>query len=407
MTRVQDELKVAGEFAGCPVTTWDNAESLPVGGHIDKLRQLQAMAPFVRNTHAQGFWMITEPAAIREALQTHEIYTTTSVVAADPNPSYLWLPLMANGAEHIKWRKLLQPAFSPRAIAAMEDNVERRCIETIESFADKGEVDFVNAFAKVYPTTIFMEVMGMPMSGLEDFLTWQEAMFHHDYANDPDFAKMGAAMARITDYFDKLIVQRRDDPQDDLLSEAVKWTMDGEPIPHEQLLSFCLLMFMAGLDTVTNQLTSMFWHLATHTQDRQRLLDEPDLIPTAAEEFLRFYSFVPTSRQVSQDVEFRGCPMKARDMAWLPIPIAARDPELFADPDTFKIDRTPNQHPAFGLGPHRCLGAHLARHELVVALREWHKRIPDYRLPDGADVMETGAMFGIRNLSLEWDTTVS
>jgi cytochrome P450 len=404
VTQIDDRpIKTEGTYEGCPVIHWDNTENLPVMGHLAKMKQARELGPIVRNSYAQGFWMILDGEAIREAYQNPEVFSSSSTILTDPDPSYLWIPQMIDAPEHTKWRKLLQPAFAPRAMSSLEDKVEERCIEIIDGFAKDGRVNFMRDFAQVYPTTIFMDLMGLPLDGLDQFLVWEDEILHLSFDQDPGNQRAIKAMGEVMNYFDELIKVRRDDPRDDLLSQSISWTMDGEPIPHERLLSFCLLMFMAGLDTVTIQLCYSFWHLAQHPEDRQRIVNEPDLIPTAVEEFLRFYSFVPPSRKIIQDIDFHGCPMKAGEMVWLPLPMSTRDPNLFADADTVKIDRQPNNHLAFGAGPHRCLGAHLARRELTVAMREWHKRIPDYRATGDPDIREEGSMYGMRSFEVEWD----
>jgi cytochrome P450 len=204
-------------------------------------------------------------------------------------------------------------------------------------------------------------------------------------------------------YFAELIDQRRQAPKDDLLTAATAWEIDGQPIPMDDLLSFCLLMFMAGLDTVSTQLSYSWYHLATHPADRQRILDDPSIIPDALEELLRAYSFVPTGRKVMSDTQLAGCPMRAGETVWLWIPAACRDPRVFEDPTTVDFDRKGNNHIAFGAGPHRCLGSHLARRELRMAYEEWHKRIPHYRLDESVELLEHGSMFGLDALSLVWD----
>jgi cytochrome P450 len=206
-------------------------------------------------------------------------------------------------------------------------------------------------------------------------------------------------------YFSALIDEKRARPQDDLVSAAAGWKIDDEEIPMEKLLSMCLLMFMAGLDTVAAQLSWNFYHLATHPEDRRRLVDDPALIESAVEEFLRFYTIVRPSRKVMRDIDFHGCPMKAGDMVHIPLAAACRDPKAFPDADQVLIDRAQNQHIAFGAGPHRCLGSHLARRELRIAMEEWHRRIPDYRIPEDADLIaHSGAEISVERLPLVWTT---
>ena len=161
---------------------------------------------------------------------------------------------------------------------------------------------------------------------------------------------------------------------------------------------------LAGLDTTRSQLGYIYWHLATHPDLRHQLIAEPELIPTAVEEFCRLYGLLlQTGRKVARDVDFHGCPMKAGDVVWLGLSSADRDPRRFEDPDEFVLDRGRNPHMAFGAGAHHCLGAHLARRELAIALEEWHQRIPEYRLADESPLVERGGQLALLEVPLVWD----
>ena len=389
--------------ADIPTVEFDHEQTSPVLGHIEEFSRLRELyRPFFRSSFRDGFWVFTDGEVIREGLQRADLFSSSSVDLHDPNPPYLWIPEMLDPPVHTQWRQLLAPRFSPKAMAELEDRVRSRCAEFIDAFADRGSCDFLRDFAYRYPTTIFMEIMGLPVDGLEQFLAWEDAILHNP-GDDPDGSRALQAMTEVQAYFAELLEARRTEPRDDLATVSLSWRIDGEPIPQEDLLAWCLLMFMAGLDTVAIQLSYSFWHLATHDADRARIVAEPGLIPSAVEEFLRAYSFVPTQRKVTHDAEFHGCPVRAGEMVMFPIPAACRDPKLFPDPDQVILDRSPNNHFAFGAGPHRCLGSHLARRELRVALEEWHTRIPDYRLDPAVAVVEHGGMFGIDSLALRWD----
>jgi cytochrome P450 len=211
-------------------------------------------------------------------------------------------------------------------------------------------------------------------------------------------------MMDVMGYFTELIAERRKHPRDDMLSIALTWDIDGQPVTDNDLLAFCLLMFMAGLDTVAMQLSYSMYHLAQQPDDRQRILDDPQLWESAVEEFLRYYAFVSPGRKVMKDTEIAGCPVKAGQMVWLPLASANRDPGEFPEADKVLIDRKPNRHLAFGAGPHRCLGSHLARQELLIGLTKWHERIPHYRLAPDVPVREHGGQVGLDNLPLLWDS---
>ena len=359
-----------------PVRAFNEATTGPVLSHAEEIDALRREHPFVRSSYGNGFWVFTNAALIRDALQHADVFSSTVVTVHDPDPPYRWIPEMLDPPEHTVWRQLLAPHFAPRAMERLEDKVRARCAELVGELAGRGHCDFLRDFAWRYPTTIFMELMGLPASGLEQFLLWEHAILHPSGGDDPERAGAFDAMMAVMGYFSELISEKRDDPGDDLLSSALAWRIDGAPIPHDDLLSWCLLMFMAGLDTVSIQLSYAFWHLATHPSDRERVASDASVVPAAVEEFLRQFAFVAPSRKVMRDTDFHGCPLRAGDMVFLPLCAATRDPEVFEDAATVRFDRESNPHVAFGAGPHRCLGSHLARRELRVALEEWHRSIP-------------------------------
>jgi len=387
-----------------PVHEFNSGTTGPVLSHAEEIDALREEHPFVRSTFGNGFWVMTGADAIREALQHPETFSSSVVTVHDPDPPYKWIPEMLDPPEHTAWRQLLAPHFAPRAMEKLEDRVRERCVEVIGTFAQTGHCDFLRDFAWRYPTTIFMELMGLPLDGLEQFLDWEHRILHPSDGDDPDQSTAIEAMLAVMGYFTELIEEKRAHPSDDLLTTALDWTIEGNPIPLDDLLSWCLLMFMAGLDTVSIQLSYAFWYLAGNPEDRARIARDPSVIPAAVEEFLRYFAFVAPARKVMQDAEFHGCPLKTGDMVFVPLSGATRDPARFEDASTVQIDRSPNNHIAFGAGPHRCLGSNLARRELRVALEEWHRVIPDYRLTEGVEVTEHGGgLYGIDRLELSWD----
>jgi cytochrome P450 len=388
-----------------PVCAFDEAATGPVLSHAEEVDGLRSQHPFVRSTYGDGFWVFTDAALIRDALQHADVFSSTVVTVHDPNPPYKWIPEMLDPPEHTVWRQLLAPHFAPRVMERLEDRVRERCVELVEEIAGKGHCDFMRDFAWRYPTTIFMELMGLPLDGLEQFLAWEHQILHPAVGDDPERTGAFEAMMAVMGYFAELLEEKRRAPADDLLSAALEWRIDGRPIPQEDLLSWCLLMFMAGLDTVSIQLSYAFWHLATHPADRGEIVEDVTVVPAAVEEFLRQFAFVAPSRKVMQDTDFHGCPLRKDDMVFTPLCGATRDPAVFGqDAATVRFDREVNNHIAFGAGPHRCLGSHLARRELRVALEEWHRLIPSYRLTPGVDVTEHGGgLYGIDRLELSWD----
>jgi len=321
----------------------------------------------------------------------------------EPDPSYRWIPHMLGGDEHRQWRRALGPYFSPKAIGVLDDQIRGWAAELIDGLAARGGCDVIADFSFYYPTTIFLGLMGLPPEDLPRFMDWESSILHsHGSTADEIADNRMTAMGAVREYFRAVIAERRGQPGDDLISQAVGFEIDGRPVTDDEVTSYCFFMFMAGLDTVAAAFGYALYHFATHPGDRQRIVADPGLIPAAIEEILRVYAFTIPARKVRKDIEVGGCPIAAGSMVQLPIRAATRDPRAFPGGAEVRIDRIANNHIAFGAGPHRCLGSHLARHELVIALEEWHKRIPDYRLADGAVILEVGRSSGPDSVPLRW-----
>jgi cytochrome P450 len=345
------------------------------------------------------FWLVSRIEDIRTCLADPSTFSNSAVTPDTPNPPYLWIPEMLDPPLHTKWRQKLGPFFAPGAVDRLKPRVHEVMDEILDEVAGRGYCDYVADVALRFPNTIFMEIMGLPVPDAAQFQVWETAILHSGPTNGPAALQ---AMMDVMGYFTALIAERRKHRRDDMLSIALTWDIDGEPVTDNDLLAFCLLMFMAGLDTVAMQLSYSMYHLARHPDDRQRILDDPQLWEPAVEEFLRYYAFVSPGRKVVKDTEIAGCPVKAGQMVWLPLASANRDPAEFSEADKVLIDRKPNRHLAFGAGPHRCLGSHLARQELLIGLTKWHERIPHYRLDPDVPVREHGGQVGLDNLPLIW-----
>ena len=386
----------------CPVRDFDYTTAKPAGSWLKIYDDLRAEFPWFRNEFGPGFWTVVNYDGILQIMQDSETFSNSVVTALDPDPAYKWIPEMLDGDEHKQWRRQLGPLFAPGAVERLDSTVRKRAIELIDGLADRGGCDFMAEFAQRFPTTIFLELMGLPVEELDQFLEWEHAILHSDLGDERGHEQQIAAMMAVMGRFSTVIAERREQPRDDIVSKAIQYQIDGKPVSDADLLSFCLLMFMAGLDTVSMTLGWIFLHLARNDGDRTRIVEDPSLIPTAVEEFLRAFAIVIPARKVTKDVEVQGCPMKAGDMVALPLNAATRDDAAFPNATTVDLTRKPNNHIGFGAGPHRCLGSHLARRELRIALEEWHKRIPQYRVASDADLVETGAQLGLEALPLEW-----
>jgi len=331
------------------------------------------------------------------ALRHTEIFSS-SIDAVDLKNKRPMIPLQIDPPEHKKFRKLLDPIFAPRKMAAMDQDVANLVNHLIDGFIERGELDFAKEFSVPFPSEVFLTLLGLPMDELDTFLTMKDGIIRPEHVTGTaqGSAEAGAYQQEIADsvyeYFDKILDVREKEPQDDLLSHFLSAEVDGDRLSREDILDICFLFLIAGLDTVTATLDCMFSFLAQHPEHRRQLVENPDVIPNAIEELLRWETPVMmVSRVAVEDTELAGCPVHKGDHTIVAIGSANCDEAEFPDANEVRFDREVNRHIAFGGGIHRCLGSHLARLELRVALREWHKRIPDYEIePDHELVYTTG-----------------
>jgi len=314
-------------------------------------------------------------------------------------------PITSDPPVHTWARRLLLPAFGPTAIETQTHITRGLANELLDEIADRGHADAATEYAQHIPVRVIAQMLGVPTSDEDLFTSWAVRILQEGITNIEHAT--GAIMELIT-YFSERIAERRAVPAgerpDDLLTLLVDSVDDdGEPLTDRHTIGTCFLLLLAGIDTTWSAIGSSLWHLATNPDDQARLRAEPDLMPSAVEELLRFYSPVTMARHVIDDVEVGGCPMRAGDKVLLTFPAGNRDPELFEDPDRFIIDRERNRHFAFGSGIHRCLGSNLARMELRVALEEWLKRVPTFTLADPDAVTWTGGQVrGPRKVPVRW-----
>lgn len=392
---------------GCPVSHTDYTGYTELFGHYDMLNADREAARFQYNdTTERGYFMLQRYDDVQEGFQQHETWTTAVRSALRPGIGEPLLPQDLNGQQHVKLRRILNQFFAPAAVRRMEPMAEQRCIELIEELRGKGACDFVKEFAIRYPTDLFLALLGLPVSDGEEFLEWSEDFFNAMLAGDTAVA--AAAKKNIMEYFDEAVNERRAnprDPKEDMVTRLVQARIDDEPLTQDEILTICLTLMLAGLDTTRSALGYIYTHLAQHPEHRQAILDDPARIPRAVEEFLRLYPLVfQAGREVQEATDFHGLELERGDVVWLGIGQANRDPRKFDDPDEFVLERhNANQHLAFGGGPHRCLGMHLARLELKVVLEQWHQRIPEYRIAPGARLTERGGQLTMPSLPLEWE----
>ena len=295
-------------------------------------------------------------------------------------------PISSDPPLHTWTRRLILPWMSPQKSLSYEPMTQALCNRLIDGFINQGRADLAADYAQQIPVRVIAHILGVPAEMSDTFTGWVRDVL--EFAFDAERRQRGTQ--GVIEFFISALAARRENPGDDLISELLHTEIDGKPIEEPIIIGMCSLMLIAGVDTTWSAIGSSIWHLATHPEDRRRLVAEPELMPTAIEEFLRAYSPVTMARRLMEDVEYKGCPMKAGERVLMNFPGANRDPEVFENPDQVILDRAINRHVAFGAGIHRCAGSNLARMELRVAIESWLARIPEFDLLDPTEVTWAG-----------------
>ncbi|MCM3923269.1 cytochrome P450 [Frankia sp. AiPs1] len=374
----------------------------------DRFDALRARHRVVRVIEPErSYWMVLDHDLVRECLQNPAVFSSEVITPLSPDPPLSMIPIQLDPPEHTQWRRLLAQYFSPRTMGLLRPRLEERTAELVAAIRARGACDYVEDFALELPTVVFLELMGLPIDELPTFLAWEKQALAPTGEGDFDKDRQIGGIFSVVGYFQAEIARRRESGErgDGLLGAMLGWELDGVPAPDDALVNCCLLLFLAGLDTVAMSLSFAMHHLATHDADRRHvagLAAAGEPIDDVVEELLRFYAVPEVGRKVKQDIEVGGQQLRAGDLVLFPLVAANRDEALVAGADA--LDLTTGQaapHLAFGAGPHRCLGSHLARIEMTVALAGWHRVIPEYALrPDTTPRAYWGNVHGIFALPL-------
>jgi cytochrome P450 len=379
----------------------------------ERVRQILREAPPVFWTPRNlGHWVAMGHDAVFEVARDWERFSSEfmpreqlqALLAMLP-PDYPHIPhprpITLDPPDHGRYRAALAAAFGPKAVKARTEEIRALAGSLIDAVADRGCCDFIAAVAEPLPVLVFLKMMGLPQERLAEF----RKLVHKVLAPGMLDPMEGAGRMRsIADAIGDVILARRDDPRDDLISLLWATRIDDEPMSLEIMEDFAVLLFLAGLDTVINAMGHAVRHMAADPGLQQRLRDDPSLIPEAVEEMLRRYSFVTLNRRVTLDTEFFGWRLKQNDRVMFSLAGAGLDPAHWSAPDVFELEREDKAHIAFGAGPHRCLGSHLARLELQVLYAELLRRLPSFRLdPDQPVAYHAGNILAVDALPIRWD----
>jgi len=364
----------------------------------DQLRQRCPMAHSER--FEDGAYFPSRYAEVREISYDTEHFSSRRVIVREKklNPPMPSPPITSDPPEHRPARMPLLPAFNLKAIERLTPRTRELCGRLIERFIAEGKCDAATDYAQHIPTRVIAHMLGVNENDGDRFRTWIKMALEEGIH---DASRTVQAIGEMSAYFKAELARRGSAKGEDLISFMRDLRQDGQQIPEDKLIGTLRLLLIAGIDTTWSAIGASLWHLATHDEDRRRLAAEPALMDTAVEELLRAYAPVTMAREVVKEVSIGGCPMKPGSMVLLSFPAANRDPAVFPDAGKVLLDRQENRHAAFGLGIHRCIGSNLARMELRVALEEWLKRIPEFRLQNPAAVKwSEGTVRGPRQMAV-------
>ena len=374
-------------------TDFDHTDPRWVANPFPIWDELRARCPVAHSDRYGGTWLPVRHDDVAAVAYDTEHFTSRSVVVSEvrpgpddpPAPVGLAPPITSDPPFHTMARRLLLPAFSAKRVATYEPFTRELCEELLQAVEGKEEFDAAVDYAQHIPLRVIVKMLGFPQEDADIFRRFIR-MVLEDVDLPAEERQAQAEEGELDAYMDARIAEHQAEPRDDLTSYLLDAELDGNKLDPDHVRGTMVLLMIAGIDTTWSAIGASLWHLAQHAEDRRRLAQEPTLMGTAVEEFLRAYAPVTMARLVAEDFEFRGCPMKEGDWLLLPFPAANRDPDVFPDADGVQLDRAENRHAAFGLGVHRCLGSNLARMELRVALDEWIKRYPNFELSDAEQV---------------------
>ena len=364
-------------------TDWDHMDSQWTANPYPIWEDMRARCPIAHtDRYNDGAWYpVDYKDIVAIAKNTDDFSSASGIIgqkAFEPAPIGVTPPISSDPPYHKGARDLMMYMFTPKATRAMEDGVRANCNRLLDQMSGKEIIEINADYSQHIPTNVISTLLGLPPEDEAYFLEIIHIVFESIGLPEEERKK---SLQPVLKYLVGRMMERKKNPSDDFIN-----TMIQADVSPAHKFGSLLLMIIAGSDTVWSTSSAALWHLAQNPQDLERLVNEPDLMPLAIEEFLRFYAPVSMARIVTQDIEYNGCPMKKDDWVLLSYPAANRDPKVFKDADKFIIDRKNNRHIAFGSGIHRCAGLHSARMQLTVAITEFIKRYPRFELANPESV---------------------
>ncbi len=384
--------------ARCPVRDWasdyDIFDPDYVRDPAPVWKELRERCPIAHTERWGGSWLPTRYEHLQKMVKMVPALSSASPLVVPPSPEMIEIleaetekhgetsrtpPITSDPPRHRPYRRIIMPLFSPHAVEKHIPYTRDLCNGLIDGFIGEGRADAAADYAEQITPRVIAHILGIDPARADEFVTWVRGVLEFGLT-EPE--QMVEYRTRIRTFFQEMVTERRETPRGDAISMLIASEAEGEKLTDYRILGMCSLLLIAGIDTTWSAISSSLLHFATHPADQARLRAEPELLPTAVEELLRFYSPVTMGRIVTEPVELDGAEMQEGDRVLLNFPGANRDPEAFERADEVVLDRRRNRHMAFGLGIHRCAGSNLARMEMQVALRTWFDRIGEFELAD-------------------------
>ncbi|TAL00978.1 MAG: cytochrome P450 [Rhodospirillaceae bacterium] len=359
-------------------------------------KRLHEGPDIVWTPHNGGHWIFTRAADIKWVQENFQIFSHEEFSIPRVTNKIVMPPLTVDPPLHSRFRAVLNPYFWPSKVHEMAEKARALTIGLIEALKGRESCEFVSEFARVMPVTVFLGIVDLPLDRRQDFVEWAS---NYIGAADPRVRQI--YLKKMSDYLAEVLKERSANPGHDLLSRIAAWRQNARYGGEHEVFGMAMLIFLGGLDTVANILSFTVRHLAQHPEQRRRLIDEPEIIPQAAEELLRRFGLSNTGRLVKEATDYKGVHFAQHDMVMVPISLSSMDDRLYQDPLTVDFGRNAPFHNTFGNGPHKCVGAPLARAELKIFLEEWARRMPEFCIDsNNPPITHSGPVNGVSRLNL-------
>ena len=365
-----------------------------------KKLQDDARHDVVWTPRSEGHWIAMRGRVLTEVFNNYEVFSNRIfLMPRSIGEHHKMLPTSLDPPDHRPFRAIINPAFTPKRVQGLEEQIRRIAADLIEEVRPKGGCNFIASYAEQFPVRVFLAMVNLPLADVPKLKYLSDQLIRPDGS-----MTYPQVMKAFDDYMAPYIHMRRANPGEDFLSDMVNATVNARELTYEERMNLTTQVLIAGLDTVVNFLGYMMNYLARHPGDRRTLAGNPERLPDAVDEFMRRFGLVSICRLITRDFDLDGIRLKKDELILLPSMLHGLDERENPHPMRVDFTRPTRRHSSFGQGPHHCVGRHLARAELRITIEEWLSRIPDFEVAPGEELECIGGLVGcVRALNLRWD----